>query len=161
MDSLKNKLSIRHIFVFSTRNLSPTQRVKFHYALKGRTNPGILSKTNSKYLAKTIIETSEKSSDTIAQFLDNWNCTYNILKLSKGKSHLLVKYSTTQLNSTQLVQFTHGLYGRSKPGIIKRNSKEKLAKGYFFLEKDKSKEIIEFLNHWNCQLLIEEVDLHE
>ena len=158
---MKNKSSIRHIFVFSTRNLSSTQRVKFHYALKGRTNPGILSQTNSKYLTKTIIETSEKTSNTIAQFLDNWNCSYNILKLSEGKSHLLVKYSTTQLNSTQLVQFTYGLYGRSKPGLIKRNSKEKLAKGYFFLEKSNSKEIIEFLNHWNCELLIEEVTLNE
>jgi len=161
VEHLKNKSSIRHIFVFSTRNLSPTQRVKFHYALKGRTNPGILSQTNSKYLTKTIIETSEKTSNTIAQFLDNWNCSYNILKLSEGKSHLLVKYSTTQLNSTQLVQFTYGLYGRSKPGLIKRNSKEKLAKGYFFLEKSNSKEIIEFLNHWNCELLIEEVTLNE
>ena len=158
---MKNKSSIRHIFVFSTRNLTPTQRVKFHYALKGRTNPGILSQTNSKYLTKTIIETSEKTSNTIAQFLDNWNCSYNILKLSEGKSHLLVKYSTTQLNSTQLVQFTYGLYGRSKPGLIKRNSKEKLAKGYFFLEKSNSKDIIEFLNHWNCELLIEEVTLNE
>jgi len=161
VEHLKNKSSIRHIFVFSTRNLTPTQRVKFHYALKGRTNPGILSQTNSKYLTKTIIETSEKTSNTIAQFLDNWNCSYNILKLSEGKSHLLVKYSTTQLNSTQLVQFTYGLYGRSKPGLIKRNSKEKLAKGYFFIEKSNSKEIIEFLNHWNCELLIEEVNLHE
>ncbi len=161
MDSLKNNLSDRHIYVFSTRNLSATERVKFHYALRGRNNPGILEQTNSKYLSKTIIETSEKNTKTIAEFLENWNCSYNLLKLSKGKSHLLVKYSTTQLNSTQLVQFTYGLYGRSKPGLIKKDSKEKLSKGYFLLKKDNSKEILEFLNHWNCELLIEEVDLNE
>ena len=71
------------------------------------------------------------------QFLDNW-VLYNILKL---KGNRIACGISTQLNSTQLVQFTHGLYGRSKPGIINEIQK-KISQSCFSWKRQKQR------NYW-------------
>ncbi len=154
----------RHIYVYNSSHLTPTERVKFFYALKGRNGkPGILDSTQSIFLAKAVISTPKESVTEIEAFLNTWKCKFSTKKTSNEKpTHALIRYSTTQLNASQRVQFVYGMYGRGKSkGIFEKGSKEVLAKSIFFVPLKRLIEVKQFLKSWNCEILIEEVKVNE
>jgi len=150
----------RHIYVYNSSHLTPTERVKFFYALKGRNGKaGILDSTQSIFLAKSVISVTEKNSKEIETFLKTWKCKFSTKKtINENPTHALIRYSTTHLTASQRVQFVYGMYGRGgSKGIFEKDSKEVLAKSIFLVPLKKLSEVKQFLNSWNCKTLIEEV----
>ena len=153
-----------HIYVYSSSHLTSTERVKFFYALKGRNRtPGILESTQAIFLAKSVISVSKENANEIEAFLKTWKCKFSTKKTINGKpTHALIRYSTTQLNASQRVQFVYGMYGRGgTKGVFTKGSKEILAKSVFLVPLRRLTEVKQFLDSWNCQTLIEEVTVNE
>lgn len=157
--SIKN----RQIYVYSSSHLTPTERVKFFYALKGRNgNPGILDTTQSVFFAKSVLSVFPNQSEEIEQFLKEWNCKFYVKKIksSDKPTHALIRYSTTHMNATERVKFVYAVHGRgSSEGFLK--DKEILAKTVLFAPTKRLSELKNFLESWNCELLIEEVESSE
>ena len=157
--SIKN----RQIYVYSSSHLTPTERVKFFYALKGRNgNPGILDTTQSIFFAKSVLSVLPNQSEEIEQFLKEWNCKFYVKKIksSDKPTHALIRYSTTHMNATERVKFVYAVHGRgSSEGFLKDG--EILAKTVLFVSIKRLAEIKNFLEIWNCKLLIEEVEVSE
>lgn len=157
--SIKN----RQIYVYSSSHLTPTERVKFFYALKGRNgNPGILDTTQSVFFAKSVLSVLPNQSEEIEQFLKEWNCKFYVKKIksSDKPTHALIRYSTTHMNATERVKFVYAVHGRgSSEGFLK--DKEILAKTVLFAPTKRLSELKNFLESWNCELLIEEVESSE
>ena len=154
----------RHIYVYNSSHLTPTERVKFFYALKGRNGkPGILDSTQSIFLAKSVISVTKDNAKEIEAFLKIWKCKFSTKKTSNEKpTHALIRYSTTQLNASQRVQFVYGMYGRgSSKGLFAKGSKEVLAKSVFLVPLKRLNEVKQFLKSWNCETLIKEVTVNE
>ena len=154
----------RHIYVYNSSHLTSTERVKFFYALKGRNGkPGVLDSTQSIFLAKSVISVAQTNAKEIENFLKTWKCKFSIKKTSKETpTHALIRYSTTQLNASQRVQFVYGMYGRgSSKGLFAKGSKEVLAKSVFFVPLKRLNEVKQFLKSWNYEILIEEVMVNE
>ena len=160
MVQLVKKSITRHIYVYNSSHLTPTERVKFFYALKGRNGKaGILDSTQSIFLAKSVISVTEKNSKEIETFLKTWKCKFSTKKtINENPTHALIRYSTTHLNASQRVQFVYGMYGRGgSKGLFKKNSKEVLAKSVFLVPLKRLIEVKQFLKSWKCETLIEEV----
>ena len=154
----------RHIYIYTSSHLTPTERVKFFYALKGRNGKsGILDSTQSSFLAKSVISVSVTNTKEIEAFLKTWKCKFSTKKTSnETPTHALIRYSTTQLNASQRVQFVYGMYGRgSSKGLFERDSKEILAKSIFLVPLKRLPEVKQFLKSWKCKTLIEEVKVNE
>ena len=160
---MNKSIKDRQIYIYSTSHLTPTERVKFFYALKGRNGkPGILDTTQSIFLAKSVLNVLHSQSEEIEQFLKTWGCKFSVKKVKpSGKpTHAIVRYSTTHLNATERVKFVYAVHGRgSSKGFLK--DKEILAKTVLFVPIKRLAEIKNFLESWNCELLIEEVEASE
>ena len=160
---LNKSIKDRQIYVYSTSHLTATERVKFFYALKGRNGkPGILDTTQSIFLAKSVLSVLPKQSKEIKQFLAEWRCKFYVKKVKpSGKpTHALIRYSTAHMNATERVKFVYAVHGRgSSKGFLK--DKEILAKTVLFVPIKRLAEIKNFLESWNCELLIEEVEASE
>ena len=160
---LNKSIKDRQIYVYSTSHLTPTERVKFFYALKGRNGkPGILDTTQSIFLAKSVLNVLHSQSEEIEQFLKTWGCKFSVKKVKpSGKpTHAIVRYSTTHLNATERVKFVYAVHGRgSSEGILRPG--EMMAKTILFVPIGRLAEIKAFLESWNCKLLIEEVEASE
>ncbi|MBT5274329.1 hypothetical protein HOH11_03100 [Candidatus Woesearchaeota archaeon] len=160
---LNKSIKNRQIYVYSSSHLTPTERVKFFYALKGRNGkPGILDTTQSVFFAKSVLSVLPAQFEEIEQFLKEWNCKFYIKKIksSNKPTHALIRYSTTHMNSTERVKFVYAVHGRgSSEGFLR--DKEILAKTALFVSIKKLAEIKKFFGSWNCELLIEEVEASE
>ena len=160
---LNKSIKNRQIYVYSSSHLTPTERVKFFYALKGRNGkPGILDTTQSVFFAKSVLSVLPNQSEEIEQFLKEWNCKFYVKKIksSNKPTHALIRYSTTHMNATERVKFVYAVHGRgSSEGFLKY--KEILAKTVLFVPIRRLAEIKNFLESWNCELLIEEVEASE
>jgi len=160
---LNKSIKNRQIYVYSSSHLTPTERVKFFYALKGRNgNPGILDTTQSVFFAKSVLSVFPNQSEEIEQFLKEWNCKFYVKKIksSDKPTHALIRYSTTHMNATERVKFVYAVHGRgSSEGFLK--DKEILAKTVLFAPTKRLSELKNFLESWNCELLIEEVESSE
>lgn len=64
------------LFNYGISNLSQTNKVKFFYALKGRNRQGMLQRTDSKQLAKSVILTPIKNDTELQDFLRAWNISF-------------------------------------------------------------------------------------
>jgi len=81
---LARKSATHSLFTYSTSHLSKTDRVKFFYALKGRTSPGILKQTKSEFLARGVILTPTASAEKIENFLRKWKCRVTKVEVSQN-----------------------------------------------------------------------------
>ena len=160
---MNKSIKDRHIYVYSTSHLTPTERVKFFYALKGRDGkPGILDTTQSVFLATAVLSVLPGQYGEIEQFLKTWGCKFYVKKIKpSGKpTHALIRYSTTHMNATERVKFVYAMHGRgSSKGVLKWG--EMMAKTVLFVPISRLAEIEDFLENWNCELLIEEVEASE
>lgn len=63
------------LFLYSTKELSPTDKVRFYYAFKGRDGEsGILKRTASEFLAKGVILVPIEQASAMQDFLKDWHC---------------------------------------------------------------------------------------
>ncbi|UCD03492.1 MAG: hypothetical protein JSW73_03070, partial [Candidatus Woesearchaeota archaeon] len=110
------KTAFRILFLYSTYSLKKTELVKFFYALKGRNNsPGIIQRTDSKFLAKSVIDTSIENKSEFESFFKFWNVSYETIiyeEVSDKPTHALFTYSTSHLKKKDLVRFLYALTGR-------------------------------------------------
>ena len=74
---------------YSTKRLDSTQQVQFHYKLKGRgSRKGLLDKTRSKLVAKSVILAPKDTHREILQFLRENSCSFKLKKLIINPSKL-------------------------------------------------------------------------
>lgn len=59
------------------RHLSATDRIRFHYALKGRAGKkGIIHNAKAEAIGRAVLLVSEDSAQTVETFLKEWNCVF-------------------------------------------------------------------------------------
>lgn len=159
------KTAFRITFLYSTYSLKKTELVKFFYALKGRNkNPGIIQRTDSKFLAKSIIDTSIENKSEFEEFFKFWNVDYETItyQVSKKPSHALFTYSTSHLKKKDLVRFLYALKGRGKNlGFIERTKSRFLARSVLLVPASEIKTAEEFFSLWDCDFEKKEVMINE
>ncbi len=65
------------IYVYTTRHLKKSDKVRFYYALKGRDGTsGFLQRYAIEQLAKTVLLVSKKRETAVEEFLHVWNCKF-------------------------------------------------------------------------------------
>lgn len=65
------------IFKYSSSHFSKKDKVKFHYALKGRNkNLGLIERTNSKFLAKSVLLVPISQAKDVEDFFSVWSCEF-------------------------------------------------------------------------------------
>ena len=78
----------KKLFVYSTKHLSASEKVRFHYALKGRGDKeGIIAQTRSEFFAKSVIIASESKSEAVRRFLARYSCEFvelEVIEASNG-----------------------------------------------------------------------------
>lgn len=155
------KTAFRLLFVYSTQSLKKLELVKFFYALKGRNNsPGIINRTNSEFLAKSIISTSIENKKEFEDFFNFWNVSYKIYtyKESSKPNYALFTYSTSHLKKKDLVKFHYAFKGRGKNlGLLERTDSKLLAKTVLLVPKSQIKLVEEFFSVWDCEFEKKEV----
>lgn len=73
------------LFTYSTRQLTQTEKVKFHYSLKGRNStPGMLEKVNGQHIGSAVILIPKEKEDFVVEF-------FKQLKIPFTKKVMLVK----------------------------------------------------------------------
>lgn len=160
------KTAFSILFSYSTKSLKKSDLVKFFYALKGRNNkPGIIQRTDSKFLAKGVIETSAENKEEFEEFFDYWDVSYKEYKFketSKNPNYALFNYSTSHLKKKDLVRFHYALKGRGKkPGLISRTDSEFLAKTLLLAPASEIQSVEEFFSVWDCDYEKREVRINE
>lgn len=155
------KTAFRITFLYSTSSLKKTKLVKFFYALKGRNNnPGIIERTDSEFLARSVIDTSIENKEEFESFFKLWDIDYETIKykVSDKPSHAFFMYSTSDLKKKDLVKFHYALKGRGKsPGLIKRTGARFLAKSVLLVPESEIKSVEEFFSLWKCDYEKKEV----
>ena len=60
------------LFTYSTKHLDRTEKVKFHYSLKGRNGtPGVLEKANGKHLGSTVLLIPKNNENYVFDYSKN------------------------------------------------------------------------------------------
>jgi len=81
--SLLSETPITHtLFLYSSSQLSNSDKVRFFYALKGRNGPGALQQTKSEFLAKGVILTPITSSEAMQKLLTKYRLQVNKAEVS-------------------------------------------------------------------------------
>lgn len=74
------KLLDKTIFTYTTTHLSPTDKVRFYYALKGRNGKnGIILELDITQLGKTVLLADANNEKSLSEFLASWGCEYSYL----------------------------------------------------------------------------------
>ena len=70
------------LFLYSLVGFSASQRVRFHYLLRGRKGqPGVLSPLGAELLSDGIISIPTRQEDRFAEILTSWNVKYQIQRI--------------------------------------------------------------------------------
>jgi len=73
------------LFVYSSKHLTGSEKVRFHYELRGRgKQKGILETTRSEFFAKSVIIAHSRSSSAISRFLTKWKCQFNEMEVANS-----------------------------------------------------------------------------
>ncbi len=151
----------RYIIHYETKHLSNTDLVRFFYELKGRgNNPGIINKTNSQFLAKSLVEIPANSIELWRYFLEKWSCKYRLIKkVSKSDANnRLFIFNSSRLSGSRKVRFFYKLKGRgNKKGILDKLDAEFVAKSVILVSMKNYFALIKFLREWDCDFDIKEV----
>jgi len=65
------------LFTYSTKNLTKTEKVKFHYSMKGRNGAeGFLEKVNGKHIGSGVLIIPKEFEENAERFLAEWGIQY-------------------------------------------------------------------------------------
>ena len=74
--------SCKVLFSYSTIHLLKKDKIRFYYALKGRDGKsGVVARTNTLHLGKTVLLTPIKHDDELKEFLLYWKCDFTRRKI--------------------------------------------------------------------------------
>ena len=89
--SVKNKkpfsfgFSQNSLFIYSLKKLSPSERVRFHYTLKGRYgSEGVLKKVEGNFIGKGAIIVPSEKEEELKETFENWKIDYSVKKILLG-----------------------------------------------------------------------------
>ena len=70
------------IFTYSTKELSRTEKVKFHYSLKGRNSSlGFLESVNGRHIGSTVLLVPKEFEDHAEKFLAAWQIPFEKISI--------------------------------------------------------------------------------
>jgi hypothetical protein len=93
VDALKQGTSLitsktsapKTLFVYSTKHLKGSDKVRFFYELKGRgKQKGIIESTKSEFFAKSVIITPSNGSRKLGEFLTKWKCQFEKMEVAES-----------------------------------------------------------------------------
>ncbi|MBT4247976.1 hypothetical protein HOD83_00075 [Candidatus Woesearchaeota archaeon] len=93
VDALKQGTSLitsktfapKTLFVYSTKHIKGSDKVRFFYDLKGRgKQKGIIESTRSEFFAKSVIIAPSKSVEAMQKFLTKWKCQYEKMEVAES-----------------------------------------------------------------------------
>jgi hypothetical protein len=83
--SKEKKVTPKTLFIYSTKHLTGSAKVQFHYELKGRgKQKGILEATYSEFFAKSVIIAPSRSSRKMREFLTKWKCQFEEMEVAES-----------------------------------------------------------------------------
>lgn len=72
----------KSLFVYSLKEFSSSQRVRFHYMLKGRYGlKGVLREANGQFLGTGTIIVPTKKEDILKEIFDQWKVEYTLQRI--------------------------------------------------------------------------------
>ena len=75
----------KSLFVYTLKHFSSVERVKFHYALKGRYgSKGILKQAEGMFMGTGTIILPTNKEEILKEFLDKWDVKYTLYKTLMG-----------------------------------------------------------------------------
>lgn len=78
-------LTNKSLFVYTLKHFTNSQRVKFHYLLKGRYGAkGILKETEGSFLGTGTIMVPVEKEDLLKEIFDQWQVKYTIQRILLG-----------------------------------------------------------------------------
>jgi predicted nucleotidyltransferase len=98
----------RSIFIYSLKNLTQSQKIRFLYALNGRGVEGILDQLEGRHIGAGIIFIPIKNAEKFKEFLESWN-----LEFEEWRG-ILKKTSHNISNHKQTHQQEHKRRGRNR-----------------------------------------------
>lgn len=69
------------LFSYSTEHLAKKDKVRFFYALNGRTEKGLIDRTKAKRLGRTVLMAGLKSVPEYKDFFDYWKCRWKSIHM--------------------------------------------------------------------------------
>jgi len=166
----------RTIFTYSISHLSSSDKVRFYYALKGRTgDTGIISELEITQLGKTVLLCDTRHDKLLSGFLSSWGCKYSYLPITVGEGQpttqpgsrsdtigtiqdegiagrTIFTYALTHLSNSDKVRFYYALKGRTgDTGIISELEITQLGKTVLMCDQSHDKLLSEFLSSWGCK----------
>lgn len=81
MNKLKLSGKRMAIFTYSLGHLLPKERTRFYYSLNGRSSPGVLSRTGSLHIGRSVLIVDEEHVEEIKEFFKLWNCRFKLLNV--------------------------------------------------------------------------------
>ena len=78
--SLAGKLGFKSsaLFSYTLKGLSHNEKIKFNYALRGRTNKGVLKELEGRSLAPSVMIIPIKNKIIFEDFLNRWNIKFKV-----------------------------------------------------------------------------------
>lgn len=65
------------LFTYSTQHMSSSDKVRFHYSLKGRNKQqGLLKTVNGQHLGSTVLLIPKKQEQYVDEYFSVWNIPY-------------------------------------------------------------------------------------
>ncbi len=75
----------KSLFVYSLKHFSASQRVKFHYMLRGRYGTkGVLKEVNGKFIGTGSIIVPTEKEDVLKEIFDQWSVKYSLERVLEG-----------------------------------------------------------------------------
>jgi len=64
------------LYIYSTKHMNGSEKVKFHYSLKGRNKPGILEEINARHIASTVVVVPRSRETELEVFFNKWSIPF-------------------------------------------------------------------------------------
>ncbi len=81
MNDLKLSGKRKVIFIYSTEHLEKKDKVRFFYALNGRTGDGMLKSTGSTHVGRGVLMTATSNAEEFREFFRLWGCEIKLLNV--------------------------------------------------------------------------------
>ncbi|MFH1510454.1 MAG: hypothetical protein ABIF10_02085 [Candidatus Woesearchaeota archaeon] len=75
------KLKEHVLLSYSTEHLQKKDKVRFFYALNGRTEKGLIERTKAERVGRTVLMASPKYLQEFKEFFSYWKCSWKSIHL--------------------------------------------------------------------------------
>jgi len=85
--SKPSKIAPKTLFVYETKHLKGSEKIKFFYELKGRKDrnkEGILETTHSEFFDRSVVIAPKQTAKAMRDFLTRWKCKFEEMEVAES-----------------------------------------------------------------------------